>query len=208
MKTLLYSLLLVAVSVSAATAQTEKGRWTVGVSVGNFNYQNRGDGYAAFTGNLSPSAGYFIASNLVIGTGVPLSLSTSKQGQGYPYVQKSTVTGIGLSPFVRYYFGKSPLRPYVGLSYSYVRNSSQYKTQLGDVSNNGYSSTVTPTVGIAYFVNRNVALNAGLNYNIQTNESGYLTFTGQTNPTPIIMSAKSENKSLSLNIGFQLFFGK
>ena len=121
---------------------------------------------------------------------------------------QTTTTGIGLSPFIRYYFGASALKPYAGLSYSYVRNGNRFETPFGDASGKGYSTNLSPTIGIAYFINRNIALNAGLNYNIQTNETSYLQLVGSPQPTPAVTTTKSDYKSLSLSIGFQLFFGK
>lgn len=204
MRTSLYTLLLVTASLSLAAAQTEKGRWTVGTQVGSLTYLDQGTShYKSFSASLTPLAGYFIANGLLLGTGVPLSFSRQTSSG---LTNKYTTSGIGLSPFVRYYFGPSVLKPYVGLSYSYVRNNSNYKTQLGDVSGKGYSSSLTPTVGITYFLNRNVALNAGLNYTILTSETPYVYFSSQ--PTATIINSKSDYKSLSLSIGFQLFFGK
>jgi outer membrane protein len=96
----------------------------------------------------------------------------------------------------------------VGLSYNYTYINRQYVTPTGDASGKGYSTAFAPTLGIAYFTNRNVALNAGLNYNIETQESPALNFSGQPSRVPTVVTFKSENKLLSLNIGFQLFFGK
>lgn len=204
MKKSLYTLLLVIASVSVATAQTEKGRWTAGANVGNLSYQDQNT-LRSFAANLTPSAGYFVANGLLIGTGLPLSLSSSNNRN----IRNNTLsTGIGLSPFIRYYFGPSALKPYAGFFYSYVRSSISYKTPLGDVSGTGYSSTLAPTLGIAYFVNRNIALNAGLNYTIRTGKTPGIAFSGQMGPAVRVVDFRTESKLLSLNIGFQLFFGK
>ena len=70
MKNSLYTFLLIVASLSFATAQTEKGRWTVGTDVGNLSYQDQNN-YKTFSANLTPSAGYFLTNGLLVGTGVP-----------------------------------------------------------------------------------------------------------------------------------------
>jgi outer membrane protein len=204
MKTSLVTCVLVWITSVAVLAQTEKGRWMVGLSVGSLTYQEQpSTNYKAFSISLSPSAGYFVINNLLVGTGLPLSLSTSKtDNPGLPI--KSTSTGIGLAPFVRYYFGESKLKPYVGISYSYSQNKYTYKTLLGDVSGTGHTTFIVPGVGLAYFINRNVALNASLNYTIQTTQTPYL----QLTPSPSIINSSSDFKLITLGIGFQVFLGK
>lgn len=135
----------------------------------------------------------------------PLSLF-KQVGSGFAI--KYIDAGVGLSPFIRYYFGLSAFKPYVCLSYSYTHISRQYVTSRGDASGKGYSTNLAPTVGIAYFISRNVALNAGLNYNILNSEIPLLSFADQSSNVPTVVASKSESRSLSLNIGFQLFFGK
>lgn len=207
MKKLLLALSVLTSSLSVATAQTEKGRWTVGVSVGNLNYQNRGNGITSFSADLGPSAGYFVANNLLVGTGIDLSLSTSNS-TALNFATKSVTTRIGLSPFIRYYLGASSLKPYIGASYRYTYDKYRYTTRIGDVTGPGYSTAFVPTAGIAYFVNRTVALNAGLNYNILTTKNSFLDYAALSRSVLAVRESKFDYKSLSLSIGFQLFFGK
>ncbi|MBC3788961.1 outer membrane beta-barrel protein [Spirosoma utsteinense] len=202
MKTTVCTILLVLTGLSVAIAQTEKGRWTVGAAVGNLSYQDQ-YAYKTFSANLTPAAGYFLATGLVIGTGIPLSFERQK---GNGFATKYTATETGLSPFVRYYMGSAALKPYVGVAYSYTRLDRHYNLSNTVISGKGHSSAIAPTVGIAYFINRNVALNAGLNYNIETNEIPFLSFADSS--APAIFAQRSKDKSFSLNIGFQLFFGK
>ena len=187
------------VSVSVATAQTEKGRWTVGASVGNFQYSSQNQ-YRSFSGSISALAGYFVANSLVIGTGLPMSLSTTNY-PGYKYV----LTGVGLSPFVRYYLGSKVVRPYVGLTYSYTHNRQHIDNPIQNSTATGYTSSVLPTVGVAWFINRTAALNAGLSYVYQRSKNASSAYDAAGNPIEIPVST---SKYLSLGIGFQLFFGK
>ncbi|GAB3779254.1 hypothetical protein GCM10028818_29520 [Spirosoma horti] len=203
MKSIVCTLAFIVLGFSTVKAQTEKGRWMVGAQVGNFQYSTQ-NGYNSFSGSLSPSAGYFVANNLLIGTGVPLSLTTNNySGPGGDVRNRST--GIGLSPYVRYYVGSNKLKPYVGVSYAY--SSTRQRTDMGyqTLKSNGFTSTVSPTVGVAYFINRSVAINVGLNYIWTRFDNGSPGYDGSGNP---IENITSTSKYLSLSIGFQIFLGK
>ncbi len=206
--TTLLSLGLSITLLTTATAQTEKGRWTVGAQVGDLKYQDQ-NGFKSYSISLSPSAGYFVANGLVVGTGVPLTVSkVDYSASGLYTTFRSTATSIGLSPFVRYYIGSANMRPYVGISYSYSRADIRFVadyTTGAEAKNIGTATTFTPTVGVAYFITRSLALSAGLNYNVEKSEST------TTYPAPNVPGAgtsSSDNKSVSLAIGFQLFLGK
>lgn len=205
MKNYILTIELLLSILSSGLAQTEKGRWQVGVGVGNFTYQEQ-QGSKYFSGNLTPTAGYFVADNLLIGTGLPLSLS-QQRFTSYN-TTKYTGTSAGLSPFVRYYIGKSSFKPYAGVSYSYAFTHNKYdlSSVFGtSLSGSGYSTSFIPTIGVAYFINRTVALNAGLAYTASNSKSGYISL---ANNVPTIVDSKSESKYASLDIGFQIFFGK
>ena len=101
---------------SFSWAQTDKGRWQLGAQIGNFKYQNEGQ-YAvkAFAGTLTPTIGYFLANNLLLGTGIPVSYSTAYLNNSGTYL-KTYQLSYGLSPFITYYFGKGNLKPFVGVA--------------------------------------------------------------------------------------------
>lgn len=203
MKNSLYTLLLLLMSLSLATAQTEKGRWTVGADVGNLSYSSQ-YGYRSFSGSLSPSAGYFAVNNLVAGAGLPVSFGTgSSNSRDYRY----QTTVVGLSPFVRYYFGAASLKPYVGVSYAYSRTSQRTNSPNPNQQSTykGFSSNVSPNVGLAYFINRTVSLNAGLSYVKSWYNNGAPDY---NNGGIRVESITTKSDYLSLNVGFQLFFGK
>jgi outer membrane protein W len=199
MKKISLWLVLLLFSSLTTMAQTEKGRWTVGAQVGNFQYSAQNE-YYSFSGSLSPAVGYFFANNLVVGAGVPLSLATNKYDSNH-----STSTSIGLSPYVRYYFGNANLKPYAGLSYSYARTHQRIKTGNRDNDVNGFTSNFSPVVGLAYFLNHTVALNIGLSYVWQRYNSGNQNY--DVNGNPVDMQTAT-SKYATLNIGFDLFFGK
>jgi len=191
-------------------AQTEKGRWTIGTQLGNFTYQKQENGYSYFTGSVSPSVGYFVTDGLVVGTGIPLSFGSTRYGQYYAsfYNLRQNSVSIGLAPFIRYYFGQAKLKPFVGIAYSYSRTTGNSKTDTAGGSESktkGYTTAFTPTIGLAYFVTRNLGLTASLNYNINHVEYN----TVQTSPnTPGASMANYTSRLASLAIGFQIFLGK
>ncbi|QHV97260.1 porin family protein [Spirosoma endbachense] len=191
--------LLLFFSSLATMAQTEKGRWTIGAQVGNFQYSTQNE-YYSFSGSLSPYAGYFVAKNLTIGAGIPLSLATHKY-----YDYHSNNTGIGISPNVRYYFGNANLKPYAGLQYSYSRTHQRTRTGSQDTDANGFASSFSPSIGLAYFLNHTVALNIGLNYIWQRYNSGNQNYDVDGKP---VDSQTATSKYAMVAIGFDLFFGK
>ncbi|RZK66040.1 MAG: PorT family protein [Pedobacter sp.] len=206
MKKLLLITTVLLISNHLSWAQTDRGRWLIGTQLGDFSYQDQ-NRETYFSGNLTPSVGYFISNGLLIGAGLPLSLSTGRYYRVMypdPNVNQVNSTSIsyGLSPFIRYYIGSAKLRPYVGVGYNYglTHNKRTVSSTLLDKSK-GHYSVVMPTIGAAYFVSQNVALSAGLSYNARRDKTEY-TIPGNRGAT------ESDSKSLTLNLGFQLFFGK
>ncbi|MBC3788926.1 outer membrane beta-barrel protein [Spirosoma utsteinense] len=194
----------------SSEAQTEKGRWSVGTQVGDFSYSDQNN-QNAFSGELAPSAGYFVANGLLIGAGIPFSFSTSRSNQYIgptsttPVPVESRSIGYGLAPFIQYYIGSAKLKPYLGVSYTYGLTNSSQKTAGATLSkSDGRYSSVSPTLGVAYFVSRYAALSAGVSYNIQRDKSEYTIYDPLTNPR----SYRSNAQTFSAGIGFQLFFGQ
>lgn len=128
-------------SVSSTFAQTDKGDWLVGGTLGFTTTK----GNSNF--NLSPSAGYFFADNFAAGANVDLKFG--KLGD-----VKSTEFGIG--PFARYYFGKGNLRPFATAAIDYLTNSSKNTTTNFSSSIDGFGWFLG--AGGAAFLNQSVAL--------------------------------------------------
>ena len=72
MKKLLLSLVAVAGLVYGANAQTEKGKVILGGSVGFSSSKVEGAAKSDVSFNIIPSAGFFVADNFAIGTGVAI----------------------------------------------------------------------------------------------------------------------------------------
>lgn len=141
----IYSLLFVLTVGSNVFAQTEEGVWMVGGSI-SFN---TGDNNTTI--DLSPSAAYFVMRNLAVGGN--FSLSYSKLGQN-----KTTQFGVG--PLVRYYFGKTNIKPFVHGEFGIV--SQKFKFPNSSNTENGINFLLA--LGLAGFINENVALEALAGY--------------------------------------------
>ncbi|MVM37263.1 outer membrane beta-barrel protein [Spirosoma sp. HMF3257] len=200
MKNTLCTVLLVLIQFSV-NAQTEKGRWNAGVSVGQFSYQ-KADLGNFFSGSLTPTAGYFVAPNLLLGAGIPLSYNTQRYLS--PVVnQKTRSFTVGVSPFARYYIGAAKLKPNIGFSFSYSHNN-YYST--GSTNSSSLESvattnaiTITPSVGLAYFLSQSISLDARLNYNWYKS----MLRDGSTRDTGFA----DTYQNTTLGIGFNIFFG-
>ena len=128
-------------------AQTDKNDWLVG---GNMTINTTTDN-SEFS--FRPSAGYFFVNNFA--AGAEFLLSFSKFGD-----RKTNSVGVG--PFARYYFTKNPnFKPMVHASFNVASESSKE-------NNIKTTNTVTSLFlggGGAFFINRNVAIEALAGYN-------------------------------------------
>ncbi|GAB3320667.1 hypothetical protein GCM10027299_14130 [Larkinella ripae] len=204
MKNIQFLLLLLTIA-SSAMAQTEKGRWLIGAQVGNVSYQKfKNDGGHNFTVDANPSAGYFPVNNLLIGVALPFSSNQSSYNSPVSASGPHTWS-LGLGPFIRYYAGRSSLKPYLGVSYTYSRSRTIYKNVTStDRTLKGHTFNLAPTLGLAYFINRNVLLSAGLSYNITQSSSEVLIL---TNP-PAVTDFTFNTRKLSLDVGFAVLLGQ
>jgi outer membrane protein len=201
MKQLRTIIVLFLLVVGSATAQTQKGSWLVGAQVADFSLQgSQQGGLQKFGLSLTPTIGYFPIENLVVGVGVPLSSTRYRYTDG----NRVTLTGIGLSSFAQYYIGTGKLKPYVGISYSYVQQNQRYDLDGSFASRMSHYGTLSPTIGLAYFISKRVGININASYNI------LLTKDRRTNPVPLFVPINSypitNNGGLSLGIGVQFAF--
>lgn len=163
-----------AVFFSEMNAQIQKGNWMVGTEVANMQFTSGLDI------SLSPKAGYFIADNLVVGGLVGLNIYKAKGSS-------NTQTDWTVGGFGRYYIGKDHL--------NLLKNGRFFGE--GSVGFGGRNSSVGSSTngvdlgvgaGYAYFITRNVSLDAMLKFNAVVGG-------GNT----------SGQGDLGLRIGFQIF---
>jgi outer membrane protein len=203
MKKGFFTLVALLVASSMTQAQTEKGRWLLGAQVGSGSYQDQGSN-RSFSLDLAPSGGYFVVNNLLIGARLPLGFDRSRTS-GFPNPtspQKTTSTSYGLGPLVRYYIGEGKVKPYVGASFTYGRSTTRREQDTQFLDQKASYTQISPTLGVTYFVTRNVALNAGVSYDL----SRYKYDISGSSSRPGTFTAT--NKAFSLDIGFQILFGK
>ncbi|MVM29939.1 outer membrane beta-barrel protein [Spirosoma sp. HMF4905] len=196
MKNTIYIVLLLLIHFSVK-AQTEKGRWNAGVSIGSFSYQKNDFG-KSFSASISPSAGYFVAKNWLLGIGIPFSY-VSGNYTGFVNSQKNQSTTIGVSPFARYYIGPSKLKPYLDIAYTFSHSNYHTDNSIDEINSKSNSTTLTPSLGLAYFLNQNISLNAQLGYNWYSVKT--------TNDSGIGDGTNYSYKNATLGIGFNIFFG-
>ena len=159
MKTKAFILSAIVLLSSVAFSQTEKGKWTVSgnTSLQILNSSNGDDNSTTVT--LNPSAGYFVANNLAVGASLAL---TSQEG----------ASSFSILPTAIYYFPTaSQVKPYLQAGIGY-----------GNVKVSGFSMgglAIGGGAGIAYFINKNVSLDLGLQYLRNDYDGGILnTFGG------------------------------
>lgn len=139
-------LLLTLVSAFAANAQTDKGNWMVGGSLGSIggHFTIGEPSFSGFGLSINPDASYFVKNNLALGAGIQLM----------PWISDDFTFSYGIHPFVRQYFGKGLIKPFAEASVGY----------MGFMVGDGSPSFVTAGVGggLAYFITPNVALESRL----------------------------------------------
>lgn len=169
MKNFLLSL-VVACLCLPLRAQTDQGSMLVGGSAGlDYTVQSANK---VFNASLSPQGGYFLVDNFAVGLRMPLGLqSISSISSAVPNSDATNKTRtltyrVGVGPFVRYYFGKSAIRPFVngGADYQYSRTrvKDSYPAQVRTEREDSYS--IFGGAGMAYFISQFVGLETQLGY--------------------------------------------
>ena len=179
MKKVLFATLL-AVSASAAFAQSNinKGDWMVG---GNASFDSEKDGdYKTTTISLSPNVGYFFINNFAGGLRAGVSSSTFKFGS-----TKETESAFLLSPFVRYYFLPSTQKVNIFADGSFGFGQAKYEVAGIETEYNFTQFAIS--AGPAIFLTPATALEISLGYNSSKLED-----------------AEDRSNSFGVNIGFQI----
>jgi outer membrane protein len=189
MKILKSFLILISWVVITTTVfgQTEKGKIMIGGG-SSFNLGSdhskytadygHGDGGSSFNLGISPEFSFFVINHLSVGLQLPISIGSAKNNQ-----YKSTSSAISFSPFIRYYFGKTNIRPYLNVGTGIGSVSYHYDPGPAGVADhntdNIYSFNFGGGAGI--FLNEKIMMDIGLGYNSTTmkarenNSSNYRT---------------------------------
>lgn len=181
-------ILMAFVLLLPAYAQTDKGSWLVGSSAA-LDYRVQASSRTLNTA-LAPQAGYFILDNLAVGVRLPLGLLHNRTETttlaGVETLTKTQTYTVGLGPFVRYYFGKSAIRPFINVGGDYRYSRTTEKNNEDETARGENSYSVFGGAGMVFFL-RNIGLETQL---------GYTYFrSGQLN----------KYSSLGLNVGLQIY---
>ncbi len=188
MKKVLFALLLL--SATTAGAQFTKGTRTVGINVSSIGYSNltstfepTNGGVTGSSGNnnfnvsITPSMGWFLSENVLIGGNLNINFSGAKYTEGnYLESNANTFTG-GVGGFGRYYFGKSGFMPYAQASLGIAFGSGTEKlsanyanyTTKGDGKKGGilaFNGGVG--LGITKMLSKHTGLDIGLGYSFSS----------------------------------------
>jgi len=182
MKKVLFSLALV-VAGSAAFAQIEKGKWTVGASSNSLfsttKVADADDDSRVTSFSISPDAGYFFMDNLAVGLRANVETSKVKGADEGTF-------GFGVAPFVRYYFLKPTTKKvnvFADAHYGFGSN------KVGDADGQGVNEFQIQA-GPAIWLNERVALDATVSYKSEGGED-----------------IDNRKNTIGLNFGFRLSLG-
>jgi hypothetical protein len=182
-------------------SQTEKGKFlTGGQYVLNFastanSMIGQSNSYVSGryrTLSLSPRAGYFIIDN--VPAGLEFLYTYARSSDASTTSHSSTYF---LIPFIRRYFGKSAVKPYLqaGAGPGWKKGSSV---------DFGYSSTNDSKLfryelsgGLAAFINEHISIDLGLSYKATTENYHFSTSTGS-------LVSRTINKNLEALVGFAI----
>lgn len=155
---------------------------------------------------IEPELGYFIHSNIAIGTRLSVSTNTSKNSNNNNNNNKTEESGYGVGIFGKYFFTpKKRFSIYGELSAMYQNSENEQKLTFQDQieirksENNGYSIAISP--GMQFFVSEKLALTSrigSISYNSSDNEN--INLDGE--------KSTSDTENFSINLGLDnIYFG-
>ena len=161
-------------------AQTEKGNFLVGGSMGLSHSSNNNNNLTAFS--LSPNVSYFFVDNLAAGIMLNTAASRSTTDGSD---NKTTTSSISAGPTIRYYF------PVTEKFYIFPEMDLLFGSSTSKVTNPPITETTSKTnqtvfrlgAGVSYFIAKNVSLEGFLYYQDQNLrvDSGASTSTSSIN---------------------------
>jgi outer membrane protein len=124
--------------------------------------------------SISPTIGYFLIDNLVVGAEV--SFSGFKNTRDGSSELESRGRGISFSPFARYYFNTGKIKPYVSGSVGFGSNRSRNEgiivvndvTDSFETDSKGRGTIYKATGGVALFLTKDISIDVGIQYNNST----------------------------------------
>ena len=145
--------------------QTNRGNWIIegsflaGGSSGNNSSSNTGSQTSSRSFSFSPSVGYFISKNNLLGIRIPLGLFTyENSGQNPTFSGSGSSWSVGVSPYFQHYWTSTRLTPYTRVSAAYYMSGAR-----PDVSNTKFMNTSAAlSVGLAYMAGKRFIIETSL----------------------------------------------
>ncbi|GAB1446563.1 MAG: autotransporter domain-containing protein [Cyclobacteriaceae bacterium] len=159
--------------VTTSFAQFNQGGFIVGGSSnlsGSFTTNKTKTGSNTTTNSksssfsISPQVSYFVIDNLSVGAGLEISTSTYKADGSS---DKSTTTGLGLTPLVRYYFDNFYVQGAVRVGSSKTKNTYGSITTESTAVLGGWSLLG----GYSYFLSDAISLEPQLGYSSRSQKA-------------------------------------
>ncbi len=120
-----------------------------------------GDDLKITTIQFMPTFGYFIIDNLAVGLMGNISSTAYKNEDG----DKQNISTIFIAPTAKYYFMEGKIKPFAQVAVGLSSMTNKYTPKDGDNEKDKFSGLVFGGGGgVAFFLNDNVSIDAGLNY--------------------------------------------
>lgn len=203
-------IIIMAIGTSLQAQQTYKGKFIIGgdcsLNFTSLKSITKSDGEEYDNGktsqlNFSPSVGYFINENLVVGVTLPLSFEWQKD---FSY-DKESIISLALAPKVRHYFSSGNIKPFVEASIGIGKAFNHFEGQSWNIYSNDIDETIKMNLflydvggGVAVFLNQYVALDFRLGYGYMS--AKYTEDYNSENNT----DTKNITKGLQTHIGFSI----
>jgi outer membrane protein len=159
---------------SIVSAQTQRGKFLIeggtnlNTSLMNYTYDygsSTSNKYNASQFYIQTEIGFFVVNNLCIGESTGFIYSDSKNKTSN---DESKGTTLQIGPFVRYYIGKSKIKPLVQTQFQWTTSNDKYTSSGSTTDNKSSGIGFGGGIGAGFFVNDNVGFNGILSYGTNT----------------------------------------
>lgn len=158
-------------------AQTQKGKFLIEAG-SNLSGTFANDSYDSGNGLLQKSTnnqysvqvgvGYFIFNNFVFGVEPTLKYVINK---GKTANDKLTSTNLSIGPILRYYIGKTKIKPLVQANLGWLSGNSKYTISTLNSTTKSSGLNYGGGLGVAFFVNESVSFDGIIGYSYSTTKS-------------------------------------
>jgi outer membrane protein len=116
--------------------------------------------------NVQVGIGYFIFGNFVIGVEPMLKYNITKGSD-----DKLTSTNLSVGPFLRYYVGKSKIKPLVQANLGFLSGNSKYTSIALSSNSKSNGLSYGGGLGVAFFANESISFDGIIGYSYSSTKS-------------------------------------